>query len=105
MPVTSPAKQNTAEERNTMKILKEPVRLKDAMANFSPRSGASDEYCKGLIVGVVSALMATGMTWRNAIAHAANSMPSDARMQNGASVPESWVGSLHAEFMASHKNT
>ena len=86
-----------------MKLLKKQVVLKDTMYNFHPTSGASDEYCKGLLVGVVGALMATGMSWNDAIAHAAINMPDGARMQENTSVPFSWAGKLLAEYMASHK--
>ena len=32
--------------------------LRDALYNLTARSGASADYCKGLVVGVVAALMA-----------------------------------------------
>ena len=32
--------------------------LKDALYNLTDHSGASDEYCKGLMVGIVSVIMA-----------------------------------------------
>lgn len=88
-----------------MKHLSHPTRLKDAMYNFSPKSGASDEYCKGMLVGAVAALISTGMTWRDALAHCAICMPDDARMQKDTSVPASWEGALHVEFMASRWKT
>lgn len=37
--------------------------LKDALYNLASDSGASNEYCKGLVVGIVSALMATGLSF------------------------------------------
>lgn len=85
-----------------MRQLKTQVWLRDALYNFSPRSGASEEYCKGLLVGVVSALVATGVEWRAAITHAAINMPEDARIGPD-TVPESWGLELMAEYAASHK--
>jgi hypothetical protein len=73
--------------------MKNPVVLKDAMYNFAPDSGASEEYCKGLIVGLVAGLMATGMTWRNAVAQAAIAAPKTARI-GVESMPESWIDSF-----------
>jgi hypothetical protein len=35
------------------------VLIKDALNNLLPRSGATDDYCRGLVLGVVAALMAT----------------------------------------------
>lgn len=33
--------------------------LKDLLYNLTYKSGASDEYCRGLVVGAVCAIMAT----------------------------------------------
>ena len=49
--------------------------LKDALHNLDGASGASDEYCKGLVVGVVATLMAAGMTYPRAIALVIRDMP------------------------------
>lgn len=39
--------------------MKETI-LKDALYNLTPGSGAKTDYCRGLIIGIVSALMAQG---------------------------------------------
>jgi hypothetical protein len=74
--------------------------MRDTMYNLHPTSGASDEYCKGLLVGVVGALMAVGMSWDEAISHAAINMPDGARMH---CTPESWVDRVMVEYVSSHK--
>lgn len=43
------------------------VRVRDAINNLDDHSGANDDYRKGIIVGVVSAMLATGMTFRTAM--------------------------------------
>lgn len=86
-----------------MTLLKNQVRLKDTMYNFHPTSGATDEYCHGLIVGVVGALMSTGMSFNDAITHAAINLPDGTRLQAGTSVPDCWAGKLLSEYHSSHK--
>lgn len=49
-----------------MSIKRENI-LRDTLANYDETSGASDDYCKGMVVGVVSTLMATGMTWEDSM--------------------------------------
>lgn len=75
--------------------LKYEVRLKDALYNLHPSSGADDEYCKGLVVGVVSALMATGMTFSDSLRQVANCLPVGTRTI-GNVFPETWITSMQA---------
>jgi len=50
-----------------MRVYK-PALLKDALYNLMDNSGASDDYCKGLVVGMVSVIMAiTGGSHKNAM--------------------------------------
>lgn len=66
--------------------------LRDALYNFHPTSGASDNYCKGIIVGVVSGVMAGGVEdWDKAIAIVKDCMPIDARKLTEDNTPESWL--------------
>ena len=39
-------------------IVYRPSFLRDALHNLSKDSGASDDYCKGLVVGMISVIMA-----------------------------------------------
>lgn len=80
--------------------MKDPLRLKDAMYNFAPDSGASEDYCNGLIVGLVAGMMATGMTWRAALSQCAIAAPKTTRI-SAQSMPETWIDSFRAEFVSS----
>jgi hypothetical protein len=56
---------------------REAVRIKDALHNCSPQSGASTEYGRGVLVAVVSCLTAYGYTCMDAIKLAREWMPAD----------------------------
>ena len=86
-----------------MKLLKNQVVLKDTMYNFHPTSGASDDYCKGLIVGAVSALMATGKSFDDSLEQCAICMPETSRLMTKDCVPESWVADTYRYFITSHR--
>ena len=75
------------------------IALKDALHNLDTRSGASNDYCTGLTVGVVSALMAVGFDFKDALAQVAIHMPSEATKPRYA-VQESWVQDLIAARLA-----
>ncbi len=65
--------------------------LADTMYNMHQSSGCSDEYRKGLMVGVVGGLMAGhGLTFHQAIAQCAFHMPDAGCRISPASVPEAW---------------
>lgn len=64
------------------------VHLRNALQNAAPDSGATDEYVRGLIVGVVSGLLARGMRFDAALALVRQNMPTNARNNV---FPESWV--------------
>ena len=50
--------------------------MADAYYNTCPDAGGSNDYARGLVVGVVSTLMAmTGMTYEKAISTMADSLP------------------------------
>ena len=88
--------------------LENQVHLQNTMYNFSYRSGASDEYCKGMLVGAVSALMATGYTFEQGLELCAICMPSDSRLvadynnDTDHSIPELWCKRAYTYFVASH---
>lgn len=72
-----------------MKTLKHPTTLKDALYNFHPTSGATPIYNKGLIVGIVSALMSTGYTFEDACQLVLDNLPKENNLD--VSLPESWI--------------
>lgn len=79
--------------------LTNPVALKDAVHNVSSSSGASEEYARGIVVGAVSALMATGMDWRMAITQIALNWPEDRYVPRNV-LPPTWVDAFRAELLA-----
>jgi len=80
-----------------------PIALKDALHNLAADSGANLDYCTGLTVGVVSALMSVGFTFRDAIAQVGINSP-DAKYNPRYAVPESWMQDfIAARLSAGHK--
>lgn len=59
-----------------MKLASPPV-LRDTLGNINPGSGASDDYCRGLIVGVTAGLMAAGEPFEDALTQVAAHSPAD----------------------------
>jgi hypothetical protein len=72
-----------------------PVTLKDALHNLDVRSGANNDYCTGLAVGIVAALMATGFLFKDAIAQVAIHMPAETTKPRY-TFPESWLQDVFA---------
>jgi hypothetical protein len=57
------------------------VRLREVLYNTAPKSGATPDYCHGLIVGVVAALMAeTGKLYETVIREVAENLPVEYRL-------------------------
>ena len=77
-----------------MKIIY-PVLLKDTLNNLLPTSGANEDYQKGIVVGVVGALMSTGMSYKEAITQVAIHMPDDGKKPVLA-FPEAWLKDITA---------
>ena len=68
------------------------VRLKDALYNLHPTSGASVDYGRGIVVGIVSALLETGFTFNEAFNIAVmKNLPKDYRME---AIPQAWRNEL-----------
>lgn len=67
--------------------------LKDSMYNLSADSGATDEYARGALVGAVSALMATGMSYHQALEAVVKCFPADYREQ---CIPSHWLSDVKA---------
>lgn len=53
--------------------------LRDCLHNMSARSGATDLYCKGMLVGVVGALAAFGWEPDEALKYYKENFPADCR--------------------------
>lgn len=70
--------------------------LKDALYNTHRGSGASKDYAMGLVVGIVSALMAMGYDYSESIKIVARLLPRGYRI---AAIPECWnrIHELYAE--------
>jgi hypothetical protein len=79
--------------------VKNPAMLKDALHTLSAHSGANNDYCNGLTVGIVSALMAMGFTFKDAIAQVAINFPQRWDSPRYA-VPEAWQTDLAAALLA-----
>lgn len=62
--------------------------LRDTLYNTSEQSGATPEYARGIMVGIVAALVADGMSFKDAFALANANLPSDP--MNGI-IPEGWL--------------
>lgn len=75
-----------------MKISK-PVVLKDCLYNLHMSSGASDDYCKGLIVGIAALMVAAGYSLDHALQVIALHMPASHRALADCT-PESWATDL-----------
>ena len=56
-------------------VIPNTVVVKDALHNFSVSSGASNEYCKGIIVGIVAGYISMVMTWIRAIVEVSTNLP------------------------------
>lgn len=63
------------------------TRLRDALYNTHPESGASVEYAQGIVVGVVSGMMAHGQKWQDAWATMYKALPKGFRLD---CLPYSW---------------
>lgn len=67
--------------------VRNPTDVANALHNATDRSGASDDYVRGIIVGVASGLMAMGFSGPAAINYVKRHMPEHNR---GELLPESW---------------
>ena len=67
-----------------------PVVLVDTLNNLMPMSGATEEYNKGIVVGIVGCLMAQGLTFLQAADVVA------CYLNNGANLhaPEGWKAEI-----------
>lgn len=71
--------------------------VRDALYNLHPRSGATPEYSKGVIVGVVAMVMAyETLNWEAAVSIIKPFMPAGADLSR---LPETWK----AEFEKKEK--
>jgi hypothetical protein len=71
-----------------MKKLKHAMMITDALGNLSPDSGASKDYNKGLVVGLVAGLMATGLDFTAALKYVTGHQPQGIDLR--AFLPENW---------------
>jgi len=64
-----------------------PILIRDALNNLAPRSGSSPEYNRGIIVGIVAALMADGSTFYTAIQKIIQNLP---KQYDREAIPAAW---------------
>jgi hypothetical protein len=78
----------------------EKIHLANAMENFSTTSGAGDDYCKGLLVGLVTGLMAGGESFSRSLATlaAVSPPPGRARSYTAACIPGAWLKDWQREI-------
>lgn len=67
--------------------------LKDCLYNLNQSSGASDEYCKGIVVGIASLLVSQGASLDDAMYTIALHLPKSHRAIADVA-PESWADDL-----------
>ena len=72
------------------------VILADALYNLHPQSGASEDYCKGIVLGMVTALMARGDSFNDALANVAMHVPYGVRII----APDAWQQQFTAEVLS-----
>lgn len=75
------------------------IRLREVLFNTAAESGASVDYGKGVIVGVVSTLMSMGKSFGVAYDIMYRCLPKTARLE---CIPEAWGVSVE-EFLADEK--
>jgi len=76
------------------------VILKDALYNVCANSGASIDYGKGVVVGAVSAIMASGSNFKDAIAKIAIAWPNERHNARLDCIPEPWRNDFTAARVA-----
>ncbi len=67
------------------------VILRDTLYNMHPDAGGNAEYARGILVGAVGGLVATGMDWSEAMEAASDNAP---KTVLAGSVPQSWFGAF-----------
>jgi len=80
--------------------LKREVLVRDLLNNYRTDSGAPDVYCRGLLVGVITGMVAaTGKTWIEAVKTAVLYMPDiECRELTKENIPESWLKDFLFEY-------
>ena len=64
--------------------------LRNCLGNLHHQSGATDDYCRGLIVGIASAYVAEGHTLRQAITAMRSVIQEEFVAHFNRCLPESW---------------
>ena len=68
--------------------------LRDALNYTSPDSGASAEKAQGVVIGVVSTLMAQGKSYNQALQIVRNHLPNDFHFDT---IPNMWLADMSAK--------
>ena len=81
---------------NNIRILRNNI-LADALYNTNKHSGASIDYARGIVVGCVSALMSTGLSFKESWRIVSCNLPKNLEWRVEA-VPESWLDELNIDI-------
>ena len=65
--------------------------LRDTLHNMHPDAGRDADYARGILVGVVGGLMATGLSWAEAMKVVSENAP---KTVVAGCVPQSWFGAF-----------
>ena len=65
--------------------------LVNVLHNLHHAEGSGTDYARGLLVGIITGLMATGMKWADAAAMCSRDMP---RCIKAGTIPQSWIGAF-----------
>lgn len=76
----------------------EPTLIRNTLYSMHTSSGASDEYRKGILVGVMGVLTALGMTYTDALKLCASYLPDTGTRISPKSVPQCWFVDLGKEM-------
>jgi hypothetical protein len=85
--------RNQKQGRGQPMKIKHSNLLRDSLYNLNPKSGANTEYCKGIVIGTVSALMAMGFDFQDALAQVCNHLP-EYRWEFAQVFPDSWLADV-----------
>lgn len=69
-------------------MIKHPNILRDSLYNLSPDSGSTTQYNRGIVLGIVSLLMAEGKSFEESINIVKNHLPKDFHYSQ---VPTAWA--------------
>lgn len=73
----------------------DPTIMKDALQNLAPGMGSDANYARGILVGIVSGLMATGCTFNTAVRYVRENLPRRIMLNT---FPASWQDEIVKDY-------